>query len=63
MIAYLVNQTGYPTKKPHSMTFHRSIRPKLPHFGLSNCQTNFLDSPNVLLNRLNDKRLTFVEAR
>ncbi len=63
MIAYLVNQTAYCAKKPHGMTFHRSMRPKLPQFGHLTRQANFLDSPKVLSERPDAGKLTLVVAR
>jgi hypothetical protein len=63
MIAYLVNQTTYPAKKAHKMTVHRDNSPQLAHFGLSKRLANFLHSPNVLFNRLNDRQLTMAGAR
>jgi hypothetical protein len=63
MIAYLVNQTAYPAKKPHRMTVHHVNCPKLAVFGLSKRLANFLHSPNVLFDRLNGKQLTMAMAR
>jgi hypothetical protein len=63
MIAYLVNQTAHPAKKPHTMTVHRVNSPQLAHFGRSKRLANFLHSPNVWFNRLISGQLTMATAR